>query len=81
MECCKRVNLLPETAAMDRGDGTCRHLDEQLGGCVIYEQRPDICRVDRQYALHYRQQMSWEVFVRVNEQACRDLQTLPTSRS
>lgn len=66
---------------MDRGDGTCRHLDEQLGSCVIYEHRPDICRVDRQYALHYRQQMSWEVFVCSNEQACRDLQALRLSRS
>lgn len=76
MECCRRVHLLPETAAMDRGDGVCRHLDEDNAGCRIYDQRPDACRVDRQYELRYRQAMTWETFVRMNEAGCRQLQTL-----
>ncbi|MEB6588406.1 YkgJ family cysteine cluster protein [Pseudomonas asiatica] len=76
MECCRRVHLLAETAAMDRGDGVCRHLDEDNAGCRIYDHRPDACRVDRQYELHYRQAMSWETFVRMNEAGCRQLQAL-----
>ncbi|MEE4148853.1 YkgJ family cysteine cluster protein [Pseudomonas viridiflava] len=80
MECCRRVNLLPETAAMDRGDGACRHLDEVRGACRIYENRPDICRVDRQYALHYQQAMTWEAFVKMNEAGCEKLQVLASRK-
>ncbi|WP_252730682.1 YkgJ family cysteine cluster protein [Pseudomonas fluorescens] len=76
MECCRRVHLLADTAAMDRGDGVCRHLDENNPGCRIYDQRPDACRIDRQYELHYRQAMSWETFVQINEAGCKQLQAL-----
>lgn len=74
-ECCKRVHLLAETASLDRGDGTCRHFDNDLKRCRIYEQRPDICRVDRQYELHYRSVMTWETFVELNQSACKSLQS------
>lgn len=76
MECCKRVNLLSETAKLDRGDGVCRHLNEVSGNCLVYEDRPDICRVDRQYELHYQRTMTWDLFVEVNEAACRKLQSM-----
>ncbi|CAI8995814.1 YkgJ family cysteine cluster protein [Pseudomonas sp. IT-P12] len=76
MQCCKRVNLLLQTAGMDRGDGVCRHLDEVEGGCRIYASRPDICRIDRQYELIYQRTMTWEAFVDVNVAACKQLQTI-----
>lgn len=66
---------------MDRGDGVCRHLDERNAGCGIYEQRPDACRVDRQYELNYRQSMTWEAFVKVNEAGCRQLQAITSNDS
>lgn len=81
MECCRRVHLLPQTAAMDRGDGVCRHLDELNKGCRIYDERPDICRIDLQYANHYQQEMTWEVFVRINEAGCKQLQMLASSET
>lgn len=81
MECCRSVHLLSETVAMDRGDGVCRHLDEVNKGCRIYDQRPDICRIDRQYALHYQQAMRWETFVRLNEEGCKQLQALAGSET
>ena len=80
MECCRRVHLLPETAAMDRGDGACRYLDEVNGACRIYEVRPEICRIDRQYARHYQQAMTWEAFVKMNEAGCEQLQILASSK-
>jgi len=69
--------MLPasETACLDRGDGVCRHFNERLAHCPIYPQRPDICRVDRQYALHYRQVMTWQAFVELNQAGCHTLQT------
>ncbi|EPO6706519.1 YkgJ family cysteine cluster protein [Pseudomonas aeruginosa] len=74
-ECCRRVHLLVETASLDRGDGICRHFDDDLKRCRIYQQRPDICRVDRQYELHYSHIMSWETFVELNQSACKTLQS------
>ncbi|MCP8465079.1 YkgJ family cysteine cluster protein [Pseudomonas sp. ZM23] len=73
-ECCRRVHLLKETAALDRGDGTCVHFDEGQRTCRIYDERPDICRVDRQYETIYRQVMSWAEFSELNQAACRMLQ-------
>ncbi|WP_090732145.1 YkgJ family cysteine cluster protein [Azotobacter beijerinckii] len=74
-ECCRRVHLLAETASLDRGDGICRHFDDDLKRCRIYQQRPDICWVDRQYELHYRSIMTWEAFVELNQSACKALQS------
>lgn len=74
-ECCKRVHLLAETASLDRGDGICRHFDDDLKRCRIYQQRPDICRVDRQYELHYSSAMTWDAFVELNQSACKTLQS------
>ncbi|VXC97565.1 Flagellin N-methylase [Pseudomonas sp. 8Z] len=76
MECCRRVHLLPETAAMDRGDGVCRHLDEDNPGCRIYDERPDACRVDKQYELRYHQTMTWDAFIQANQDGCRQLQII-----
>ena len=75
-ECCKRVDLLLETASLDRGDGTCMHFDEVLKRCQIYAERPDICRIDRQYETNYRLIMTWEAFVELNQTACKTLQSI-----
>ncbi|WP_236614258.1 YkgJ family cysteine cluster protein [Stutzerimonas azotifigens] len=72
--CCQRVNLAPETQFLNRGDGTCRHYDELEKGCGIYDQRPDICRVDRQYKLNYSKRYSWGDFVAANIEVCLALQ-------
>jgi len=68
------VDRSPQTQHLDRGDGTCRHFIADRNACGIYDDRPDICRVDRQYALHYAQQMSWDEFVELNQGVCTALQ-------
>ncbi len=73
-QCCQRVNLAPETHFLDRGDGVCRHYDALGKGCNIYNHRPDICRVDRQFQLIYSQRYSWEEFVAANLEVCDLLQ-------
>ena len=72
--CCKHVYVAAETQFLDRGDGTCRHYDAASKGCTIYAERPDICRVDRQYAVRYAQQYTWDEYVTVNLQVCTYLQ-------
>jgi len=72
--CCQRVDQSAETRGLDRGDGTCKHYDAVLKGCSIYQERPDICRVDRLYAQRFAQHYSWDEFVALNTAVCATLQ-------
>lgn len=72
--CCQQVHQALETRFLDRGDGTCKHYDNALRQCLIYDTRPEICRVDRQYILHYSKNMSWDAFVEANLNVCHQLQ-------
>lgn len=72
--CCNNVHLAEQTRYLDRGDGACRHYNDTDKHCLIYETRPDICRVDRQYRMHYAEQYSWAEFVDANLEVCRVLQ-------
>ena len=70
--CCRSLGSLPLFAAMDRGDGVCRHLEDRSNLCRIYEERPEICRVadmHRQFTDRY----SWPEFVDLNLRACAEL--------
>lgn len=71
--CCQNVNLADETSSLDRGDGTCKHYSDKDKSCTIYADRPDICRVDRQYHLHYADKFSWDEFIVLNLQVCEIL--------
>ncbi len=67
--CCKYLHLAEELKEFDRGDGVCIHLDEKSNHCKIYATRPDICNIETQYRLHYRE-MPWEDFVAENLEIC-----------
>ena len=68
--CCRAVADAPLTAYLADSDGACRHLDRATQLCIIYENRPDICRVDKQYTLHFQDTLSWRDFCTLNESAC-----------
>lgn len=74
--CCELVGSAPETSFLDRGDGVCRHYCESLRLCGIYDDRPDICRVELQYRLNFSSKMSWREFVDINVSACRVISTI-----
>ena len=71
--CCKHVDRSDETIFLDRGDGTCKNFDVSTNICSIYESRPDICRVDRQFVLRYSSEITWEDFIYLNIQVCEQL--------
>lgn len=52
----------------------CRHYDAAGKSCTIYSERPDICRVNRQYTMRYAQQYTWNEYVSLNLQVCAYLQ-------
>lgn len=72
--CCQKVNMAEQTKSLDRGDGICRHYQQDSHQCSIYDTRPDICRVDVQFKNNYSSIMPWEEFVNINIDACRFLQ-------
>lgn len=37
---------------------------------MIYEERPDICRIDIQYEKNYSSLYSWENFIALNQKSC-----------
>ena len=69
--CCQRVNQAEETRFLDRGDGTCLYYNNASKLCSIYDDRPDICRVDHQFRLNYAQQYTWGDFVALNFSICK----------
>jgi len=61
--CCKKVfnqvpQAAPETARairkLDRGDGFCKHFDEETNKCKIYQKRPWFCNGVELWRRYYK---------------------------
>lgn len=72
--CCRKVHFALETRELDRGDGTCKHYNDLTRLCTIYKDRPDICKIDMQYAINYANQYTWKEFIDLNRLVCVQLQ-------
>ena len=64
------ISKIPQLAAFDRGDGVCIHLRGTL--CDIYEQRPDICNVEKMYDA-FSARMSYREYIEMMEKSCEIL--------
>jgi Fe-S-cluster containining protein len=69
--CCKHIGNVKELAEFDLGNGTCKHLTEDLK-CAIYETRPFVCRTidvfERKWYF-----ISWEEYVSLSLKCCEFL--------
>lgn len=72
-KCCKNLHLSRELDELNRGDGVCKFLNESTSRCTIYENRPDICRINVQYQKHFMNMYTWEEFVQMNILVCNEL--------
>ncbi len=72
-KCCKNVHLSPQTDYLNRGDGTCRHFDDNTKLCSIYQDRPLVCRVEEYYEKHLADLYKWNDFVKINLAICDKL--------
>jgi uncharacterized protein len=70
--CCQHISGIKELEHFDNGQGVCIHLKNHQ--CSIYENRPDVCRVDVMYERYYKQLFSWDDFVKENVNVCKGLQ-------
>lgn len=69
--CCRNLDKSDLYKELDRGDGTCKYLQNNL--CSIYENRPLLCRVDESYEQFFKQTMTKEEYYRLNKQGCERL--------
>ncbi|MDY6269630.1 MAG: YkgJ family cysteine cluster protein [Selenomonadaceae bacterium] len=72
--CCRLAGHTIWGKSMADANGICKYLDQEKNLCTIYENRPDICRVDLMYDRLYQDQMSREAFYAMNKDVCRQLQ-------
>ncbi len=72
--CCRHLDCSELYKDLDRGDGVCRYLKDNL--CSIYEDRPLLCRVEESYNEVFSEVYTKEEYYRLNEEACRNIQSL-----
>lgn len=73
-ECCRNLHLSRNYADLDRGDGVCRYLEDNL--CTIYLERPLKCRVDDSYEKRFKSLMTKEEYYQLSYEACTFLKQL-----
>ena len=71
--CCRQVSKMASLQYLDRGDGTCRHFDEDLFQCKVYHTRPLLCNVRKSYKILFLEQYTWEEFIQINQEGCQTL--------
>lgn len=70
-ECCRHLKDVSVYADLDRGDGVCKYLNDNL--CSIYDTRPLLCRIDECFELFFKEQYSLDEFYRLNTEICNQL--------
>jgi Fe-S-cluster containining protein len=68
--CCMNLKRSEIYSDLDRGDGICIHFNEETKLCNIYDNRPDICNVDKLYKLFFADKISVSKYYQLNYQAC-----------
>lgn len=72
--CCRHLDRSELYKDLDRGDGVCIHLRDNL--CSIYDDRPLLCRIEESYNEVFSDVYTKEEYYRLNEKACRKLQSI-----
>ena len=73
-ECCRHIDYIPQLAPFDDGNGVCIHLKNDL--CDIYDNRPDICNVDKMYEKEFYKIFSTkEEYYKANAAMCESLKS------
>ncbi len=72
--CCRHLERSELYKDLDRGDGVCRYLSDNL--CSIYEDRPLLCRSEESYNEYFSEIYTREEYYRLNEETCIKLQSL-----
>lgn len=71
--CCRNINLVNQLKEFHNGDGVCKYLDLETNLCKIYDNRPDICNVEKSYKLFFSSIYSEEEYIKMNYEGCEVL--------
>ena len=74
--CCKHISHIKELKEYDLGNGVCKYLNLDTNECLMYDKRPDICKVDEMFNKKYHKCYTKEEFYKLNADACNRLQKL-----
>jgi len=77
-QCCRQLNLNDSYRELDRGDGVCRHFIDATNLCAIYDDRPDLCRIDLMYEHLFMPHMTRTEYHAATQAACLVLQSEAT---
>ena len=73
--CCQNISTIPELRELDLGNGICKYFNAIDNSCIIYKNRPDICRIDKMFKNKYQQQfLTKNMFYKENARVCNLLQ-------
>lgn len=72
--CCQNIAGIEQLKDFDLGNGVCKFFNKQTHGCDIYENRPDICQVDKMFELEFYSYFTKIEFYRENAKVCNQLQ-------
>ena len=72
--CCKNIRFSSLSTELDRGDGVCKHLKNNL--CEIYSERPIFCNVEAYYEKFLAEKISREEFYDLNKKICKQLKKI-----
>lgn len=72
-KCCESLAGLEAYKHLDVGTGTCKYFDKVSRLCSIYDNRPDICNIDKAYELYFKEIYSVEKYYALNYAACKKL--------
>lgn len=71
--CCKHLKGINLYEHLNRGDGVCMFFNEVTNLCIIYENRPLVCKVDDMYEAYFSKDINKEEYYEMNYEACLEL--------
>ncbi|MBO5265572.1 MAG: YkgJ family cysteine cluster protein [Ruminococcus sp.] len=68
-KCCRSISRTGLLKEFENENGECIHLTDD-NRCDIYDNRPDICNVEKMYELHFHKFMTFEEYMKHNKDMC-----------
>jgi len=72
--CCQNIQEIKELSKFDLGNGVCKYFDIKNNSCLIYENRPDICRIEKMFNVKYYKYFTKAEFYLENAKVCNNIQ-------
>ena len=72
--CCQNISNIDELKEFDLGNSICKYFNHINSSCIIYDNRPQICRIDEMFNQEYNRYFSREEFYIENARVCNSLQ-------